>query len=209
MQILKFESCEEAKSDFKDYPNCEISDKKDKIRYSLVNPPTRLDVGGRFKETVENETQKSLSNKEEVENCEDIDTNSESGAVEVEEEEESDQDSFNSMAVRVEVEESDKDTASEELQKEFAETFEPLEETEEDCTENEGVMKIEESSCDSSRCHFLKFLAHNNDIQGLEWCLGQSVCSSSFFLSSSEHKRDKIVGPFKAAVLGPYFVRVL
>ena len=40
------------------------------------------------------------------------------------------------MAVRVEVEESDKDTASEELPKEFAETFEPLEETEEDCKEN-------------------------------------------------------------------------
>ena len=58
-----------------------------------------------------------------------------------EEEQESDQDSFNSMAVRVEVEESDKDTASEELPKEFVETFEPLEETEEDCTENEGVMK--------------------------------------------------------------------
>ena len=63
----------------------------------------------------------------------------ESGMNEVtpqEEELESDQDSFNSGAVRVEVEESDKDTASEELPKEFAETFEPLEETEEDCTEN-------------------------------------------------------------------------
>ena len=39
MQILKFESCEEAKSDFKDYPNCdEINDKKDEIRYSLEIP---------------------------------------------------------------------------------------------------------------------------------------------------------------------------